>query len=235
MRDRYDAKDRFCSAIDRRLRDGDGVVERLLSTSMEPWWPFPDSLHNSSLEVHIYRLALNQALEEEANGSGSQTEGPLEGQPKQKSRWKPKPKSVSYLQRPNPLPRRLSAQELCREPNRDYCWDEDVGCATPSWSTSICVVEPAEQDLLFKKGNPPLWKQKSRSAMKTPTFQNTGYGRFDEDVFGRKESVPNERTKSMLSMELKLEDEIKDVEEGMARWRWQQEANPGQARERSVT
>jgi hypothetical protein len=210
-----DAQDRFYSDLVTRLWSIRNR-EALLPDSREPWWPFPDSIHSSDLELRLRRSVSDGS--EAANNKNTTTTA-----------------LSSRLRRTHV--RSLSAQDIWHDRNKD---SEGNASGGPKQETprlpprkAPAVPEQYVQYLQQKtqqtqqRRKPQLRKSRARSNLKLAEIVKipkevlkevskggTLYKAFDDEAFGRRQPYPAMlRKSSLLSQELRPEDILIEEEE----------------------
>lgn len=210
-RDSYTAEDQFCADLDRRLSLIQQWKKKETSGSPQPWNPYPDSLHSSSLETHVHRLSV-------AKGEGtSSVEFPTTPPPRlQKKRGRRTLSAESVysevdIVRPRKAKGRRYEQYQTPTNSEEAEWEEYSQAQTLAahgWANHQGFVCP-------KPAAPPKMNQQIRETMirraqarHIKERPHTHYKGFDDEAFGKRlvDTRPKPRRKSLLSVELKGED-----------------------------
>ncbi|QDS68163.1 hypothetical protein FKW77_010381 [Venturia effusa] len=210
-RDSYTAEDQFCADLDRRLSFIQQWKEQEKSGSPQPWNPYPDSLHSSSLETHMHRLSVARS----------------EGSPELEFSATPPPR----LQKRRGW-RKLSAEKVYNDVDtlhiltagdRPYAqnqasttskeadWEEDSQAKTLTaheWPTNqgFFYPQPVAAPYIMNPQIQQAMIRRARARRYMGKPPHTHYKRFDEGAFGeRLVDTPSSvaRRPSLLSVGLK--------------------------------
>jgi hypothetical protein len=195
-----DARDRFCAEIRRRLQSFRDQ-QTPAPSSVEPWWPFPDSVHKSAPYFHSRRLS-------QSHGSDVVT-GYLASSP------------MPSLQQKQRQGRSLSAKDIWHDPNK---MSESMLAESPETPYQ----PPARDGPTFperyiqqlqqvvqqkKKQQPQLRRSRARANLKMTepakaTKKGTGYEAFDDEAFGKRHIHPHMERRSSLVFQEPRPDEV---------------------------
>jgi hypothetical protein len=218
----YNAQDEFCADLDRRLSLVRKWRDKGVSGTPQPWWPFPDSRHSSALETHTHRVSIVNTRDTPSIESLSTPPPRL-----QRKRHGCKLSADHVYKESNRLQALTKADPLPEQkrPDRRY------RLATRTEAALIQEEEARREEMTTpeKIGAEEgfVYPQPAASTAAKPTRAQpirqatncraqarkgkpikTVYRTFNEEAFGKRSSPPsNPRRKSLLSLELKAEDD----------------------------
>ncbi|KIW07840.1 uncharacterized protein PV09_01758 [Verruconis gallopava] len=206
-----DAKDRFCAEIDRRLqliRDN----QTPSSDAGESWWPFPDSMHCSTMELHCRRSSVGHGS---VFGRAATTLTPAT------SGRRPHGRSLSVQDIWHDA-NKDSKGNLAepRQPRRAFSGRENTDLDLYDLYFAQYAQNARRPQLKTKRAVTNLRSTRPRPSEpgKTST-KGTGYEAFDDDTFGKRQPLSSaERRSSLLSLELQpFEDLIEEEKQARKR------------------
>lgn len=224
-RDSYTQEDEFCADLDRRLFliQQWKKKEKDIRGSPQPWNPYPDAIHSSSLETHVHRLS--SAKTDDMTESEFSATPPPQLQ-KQRGWRKLSTDGVYRVDAFRPL---TAVDRRCQQ-DRNLTRSEEAEWED-SQTSSLTAQEWARQEgFIFPQPAPPppikhpvnqqirqAMVRRAQARLPRGKTSQTHYQRFDEGDFGRRilDTAPSKpRRRSLLSAEIRnQESETEDSDE----------------------